>query len=194
MRGGKKRFTCDKLLELSRKLAEAERIFKKRMVPLIRDMFLRFYSYREHWTNAVNCVAELDVLCSLAAFSCQAGMCKPQLSLSETQPELRIEGLRNPLFVNSATYVPNDVTLGKEGASCLLITGPNMGGKSTLLRATALAVVLAQIGCYVPAQSYKGTLIDRIFTRIGAEDHILSNKSTFFVELEETNQILQQAT
>ena len=65
-----------------------------------------------------------------------------------------------------------------------------MGGKSTLLRATAMAVVLAQIGCYVPAETYTGTLVDRIFTRIGAQDHILANKSTFFVELEETNQIL----
>lgn len=77
VRGGRKRYTCDLLLELSRKLAEAERIYKKRMVPLIRDMFLRFYSYREHWSNVVNCVAELDVLCSLANFSCQAGMSKP---------------------------------------------------------------------------------------------------------------------
>ena len=66
-----------------------------------------------------------------------------------------------------------------------------MGGKSTLLRATALAVVLAQIGSYVPAKSYQGTLVDRIFTRIGAQDQILANKSTFWVELEETNQILQ---
>ena len=69
VKGGRKRYTCDKLLEMSRKLSEAERIYKKRMVPLIRDMFLRFYSYREHWSNVVNCIAELDVLCSLATFS-----------------------------------------------------------------------------------------------------------------------------
>lgn len=83
--------------------------------------------------------------------------------------------MRNPLFLHKATYVPNDVVLGlgdqgAEQARCLLITGPNMGGKSTLLRATALSVVLAQIGCYVPAVSYSGSLIDRIFTRIGAQD------------------------
>ena len=76
----------------------------------------------------------------------------------------------------------------------MLITGPNMGGKSTLLRATALAVVLAQIGCYVTAESYTATLVDHIFTRIGATDQILTNKSTFFVELEETNQILLHAS
>ena len=90
-------------------------------------------------------------------------------------------------------FVPNDVVLGRgnhdeeEETNCLLITGSNMGGKSTLLRSTCLAVVLAQIGCFVPAESYKATLIDRIFTRIGAQDNVLANKSTFFVELEETN-------
>ena len=69
VRGGRRRYVCDYLLELSRKITDAERLYKKRMVPLIRDMFLRFYSYREHWTNAVNIIAELDVLCALATFS-----------------------------------------------------------------------------------------------------------------------------
>ena len=182
---------------------DTERIYKKRMVPLIRDMFLRFYSYREHWTNAVNVVAELDVLCSLATFSKQANMCKPSICLSYKQDEttsqdneddpdcfIDIKGLRHPLFLND-NFVPNDVILGRgngeEETSCLLITGSNMGGKSTLLRSACLAVVLAQIGCYVPADAYRATLIDRIFTRIGAQDNVLASKSTFFVELEETN-------
>ena len=144
VRGGRKRYTCDLLLELSRKLGEAERIFKKLMVPLIRDMFLRFYSYREHWSNAVNVVAELDVLCSMASFSVQAGMTKPIIHVANGgAPFLHVEGLRNPLFISSPTYVPNDVKIGDDSPACLLITGPNMGGKSTLLRATALSVVLA---------------------------------------------------
>jgi DNA mismatch repair protein MSH6 len=91
--------------------------------------------------------------------------------------------------MDSPSYVPNDVCLGSNAGgsgngngnenqmesmkSCLLITGPNMGGKSTLLRATCLAVVLAQIGCYIPAREYRATLVDRIFTRIGAQDLIL---------------------
>ena len=73
----------------------------------------------------------------------------------------------------------------------LLVTGPNMGGKSTLLRQTCLAVVLAQIGCFVPADSMKLTPVDRIFTRIGASDRILEGKSTFFVEMEETCSIIK---
>ena len=78
--------------------------------------------------------------------------------------------------------------------NCLLVSGPNMGGKSTLLRQTCLAVVLAQIGCFVPAERCLLTPVDRIFTRIGAFDNILEGKSTFFVEMEETKAILEKAT
>ena len=75
-----------------------------------------------------------------------------------------------------------------------MVTGPNMGGKSTLLRQTCLAVILAQIGCYVPAERCLLTPVDRIFTRIGAFDNILEGKSTFYVEMEETKAILEKAT
>ena len=78
----------------------------------------------------------------------------------------------------------------QEDQGLLLVTGPNMGGKSTLLRQTAIAVILAQIGCYVPAGYCELTPVDRIFTRIGASDRILEGKSTFFVEMEETKNVL----
>ena len=157
MRGGKKRFTCDFLLEISRKLQDTERVYKKLMVPLIRDMFLRFYAYREHFTSVVNVVAELDVLCSLALFSSKAGMCRPNLFTSlptedkEVASFINIKALRNPLFLDEPNYVANDIKLGTapnegeedEDPRSLLITGPNMGGKSTLLRTSALAIVLA---------------------------------------------------
>lgn len=89
-------------------------------------------------------------------------------------------------------FIANDVELGAPHA--LLITGPNMGGKSTLLRQTCLAAIMAQIGCFVAADSCKLTVVDRVFTRIGASDRILENKSTFFVELEETKAICELAT
>ena len=89
-------------------------------------------------------------------------------------------------------FIPNDVVLGEPHA--LLITGPNMGGKSTLLRQTCLAAIMAQIGCFVAAESCRLTVVDRVFTRIGASDRILENKSTFFVELEETKAICELAT
>ena len=93
-----------------------------------------------------------------------------------------------------AKFVANDVVMHYENSRCLLITGPNMGGKSTLLRATCLVVIMAQIGCYVPAESCEFTVVDQIFTRIGASDRILENKSTFFLELEETKYLLDNST
>jgi DNA mismatch repair protein MSH6 len=96
-------------------------------------------------------------------------------------------------------FIPNDVIMGslkgeETDPSILLITGPNMGGKSTLLRSTCLAAIMAQIGCFVPAEKCVMTIVDRVFTRLGASDRILENKSTFFVELEETKTIVEQAT
>ncbi len=92
---------------------------------------------------------------------------------------------------SSKQFVPNDTLLApNQDQTLLLVTGPNMGGKSTLLRQTCMAVILAQIGCYVPAESMRLTPVDRIFTRIGASDRILEGKSTFYVEMEETKNII----
>ena len=100
---------------------------------------------------------------------------------------------------SGSAYIPNDVVMGTKLGNCkspaiLLVTGPNMGGKSTLLRSTCLASIMAQVGCYVPALKCELTIVDRIFTRIGATDRILEKKSTFFIELEETKTILDNAT
>ena len=98
-------------------------------------------------------------------------------------------------LTNTKNFIPNDTHLDNQNSqSLLLVTGPNMGGKSTLLRQTALAAILAQMGCFVPAQSCELTPIDRVFTRIGASDRILEGKSTFYVEMEETRNLLQFAT
>lgn len=110
------------------------------------------------------------------------------------------------LFRNGE-FVPNDLTLGQDHPNAILLTGPNMGGdlecsnrinslvgKSTLLRQVCIAVLMAQLGCYVNAASCTLTVVDRIFTRIGANDDILSGRSTFMVELQETSTILQHAT
>lgn len=115
---------------------------------------------------------------------------------------LHIEKGRHPTVAlalernNSGRFIPNDINIGslpknsnlisspqQNNGRCLLLTGPNMGGKSTLLRQTCIIVIMAQIGCYVPAYSCVLSPVDRIFTRIGASDNILAGQSTFFVEL-----------
>lgn len=117
---------------------------------------------------------------------------------------LELRQMRHPAVVSTGVnFIPNDTVIGRRfdtidsestNPYILLITGPNMGGKSTLLRQTAIAVIMAQIGCYVPADKCILTPVDRIFTRIGASDRILEGKSVFFVELEETKQVTQNAT
>jgi len=96
--------------------------------------------------------------------------------------------------VTAPSFIPNDTVLGGGVPSAMLLTGPNMGGKSTLLRQSCLAVILAQIGSMVPAESMVLTPVDKIFTRIGAEDRLTEGKSTFFIEMEETKTILDNAT
>ncbi|KAI4468292.1 dna mismatch repair protein muts family member [Holotrichia oblita] len=113
----------------------------------------------------------------------------------QTKPFIKIENGRHPCIPNMDDYVPNDTKLGIDGKpGILILTGPNMGGKSTLMRQVALIITMAQIGSYVPASSCKMTLIDRIFTRLGAQDDIISGQSTFFVEVSEASTILQHAT
>ena len=106
--------------------------------------------------------------------------------------------------ISSGEFIPNDVSLGFQKPNMILLTGPNMvlscsnnlfqGGKSTLLRQTCIAVILAQLGSYVPAKKFRFTPFDRIFTRIGANDNIMAGQSTFMVELSETCKILEEAT
>jgi DNA mismatch repair protein MutS len=137
-------------------------------------------------------LAELDVLANLAERADALGYCKPVLS---GEPGLRIAGGRHPVVesVLDAPFVPNDLELSPE-RRMLIVTGPNMGGKSTYMRQAALLVLMAHIGSYVPADSAVIGPIDRIFTRIGASDDLASGRSTFMVEMTETAHILHHAS
>lgn len=164
----------------------------------LRSIFQRFDSKAALWTQAIECVSTLDALLSLAKVSAAPGYCWPDF-LPSHKPVLDIAEGRHPMLDQTlaergdVAYIPNSVALGNP-ARLMLVSGPNMGGKSTLLRQTCLIAVLAQIGCRVPAQRCRMTLVDRIFTRVGASDRILSGQSTFFVELAETASILLNAT
>jgi DNA mismatch repair protein MutS len=135
-------------------------------------------------------VATTDVLCSLAHHARRFGWTRPEMSEDE---KLHIEAGRHPVLEASASFVPNDLTLDKK-RRFLLLTGPNMGGKSTYLRQTALISILAQAGSFVPAQRARIGLVDRVFTRVGAHDDIRRGRSTFMVEMIEVAHILRRAT
>ena len=137
-------------------------------------------------------LAELDVLANFAERSHALNYVRPQLVDDDC---VEIRAGRHPVVEQTATsaFVPNDLTLNRD-TRLLIITGPNMGGKSTYMRQTALIVLLAHTGCFVPAESVKLGPIDRIFTRIGASDDLASGQSTFMVEMSETANILHNAT
>ncbi|KAF0916096.1 hypothetical protein E2562_000705 [Oryza meyeriana var. granulata] len=161
-----------------------------------------FVGKASEWSLVINALSTIDVLRSFAAMALSSfgTMCRPNILLKEKAPILKMKGLWHPYaFAESANrLVPNDLSLGHDLSGqnrfALLLTGPNMGGKSTIMRATCLAIVLAQLGCYVPCQSCELTLADAIFTRIGAMDRIMSGESTFLVECTETASILENAT
>lgn len=142
--------------------------------------------------EAASAIAELDVLANFAERAISLNWCCPELR-DESGIEI-IEG-RHPVVesVSAQAFVPNDVSLNAR-SRMLLITGPNMGGKSTYMRQVALIVLLAHIGSFVPARSARIGVVDRIFTRIGAADDLASGRSTFMVEMTETATILHHAT
>ncbi|HWS83755.1 MAG TPA: DNA mismatch repair protein MutS [Ktedonobacteraceae bacterium] len=151
-------------------------------------------SYQELMTTAA-AVAKVDVLQGLAEVAARQGYVRPVL---EQGHRLEIVGGRHPVVeyaLDGDVFIPNDTYLeADEGEHIRLLTGPNMAGKSTYLRQVALITLLAQIGSFVPARKARIGLVDRIFTRVGAEDDIASGKSTFMVEMEETATILHHAT
>ncbi len=139
-------------------------------------------------------VAMVDVFVSLAEVAVANGYVRPQLDLNRT---ISIKNGRHPALerlLDRGTYVPNDVYLSNDDARIILLTGPNMAGKSTFIRQAAIIVLMAQVGSYVPASEAIVGLVDRIFTRVGLQDDLTTGQSTFMVEMVETAAILNQAT
>ena len=177
-----------------RKLYELESEFQKVLIPFIVDYFRKFYERHSLWNQVILCLGELDCLCSLARLALtMPTRCRPVIRKSD-EPIFDLKQMIHPCIAKSGVnFVPND-TVFEEDKNIFLVTGPNMGGKSTLLRQTCIAIVMAQVGSWVPAEALELTPVDRIFTRIGASDRILEGKSTFFVEMEETLNIVRDAT
>ena len=139
-------------------------------------------------------VAETDALCSYANVSIENNFVKPEMTLDSV---IDIKGGRHPVIekmLRDRPFTPNDTYLDLNDSKLIIITGPNMSGKSTFMRQTAIIVLMAQIGCFVPARYAKIGVVDKIFTRVGASDDLTSGQSTFMVEMNEVADILKNAT
>lgn len=154
--------------------------------------------YQQH-RQAVRCLASLDALISLANVAKAQGYCRPQIFESKSgKGMLKILQGRHPIVsqlkLADEQYVANDTHLEVDGQRVMLVTGPNMGGKSCYMRQVALIALMAQTGSYVPADSVEMSLLDAIYTRMGAADEIYTGRSTFMVEVGETADIMHEAT
>jgi len=157
----------------------------------LRDLTLQ---YRHRMVTTANVLAELDVLLAFAEMARQRNYCRPEITEEE---ELEILDGRHPVLdvvTPDGEFVPNDVICDDERGKILLITGPNMSGKSTYIRQVALLTLMAQIGSFIPARQAKIGIVDRIFTRVGASDELARGQSTFMVEMTETARILNMAS
>ena len=156
---------------------------------LLAEIAAKYQAFRD----CIQSLALLDCLLSLAEVASQPGYCKPEFTESVG---IDIKCGRHPMVEQLLldAFVPNDIHLSAEDTRALLITGPNMGGKSSYVRSIALIAIMAQIGSYVPADSATLGLLDAVFTRMGAFDNMMKGESTFMVELSETSDILKQAT
>lgn len=171
---------------------------KERMVEieqaLFRQICAQIAADRERVLRTARAIAKLDVVASLAEVAVQNRYVRPVL---DDGTVIQIVGGRHPVVEQARPeepFTPNDVYLSTDDAQIVLLTGPNMAGKSTFLRQVALIVLLAQIGSYVPADSARIGLVDRIFTRVGAQDDLSAGQSTFLVEMLETAHLLTQST
>jgi DNA mismatch repair protein MutS len=191
---GGERFVTPELKEMEAKILGADeraRQLEYQLFQKLREATLRELESIQQTAAAI---AVLDVICALAETARLFRYCRPQLGNSL---KLMIKDGRHPVLDQSLVeekFVPNDTELDGEKMRLAIVTGPNMAGKSTYIRQVALIVLMAQIGSFVPAESAEIGLVDRIFTRVGASDDIGRGQSTFMVEMNETSNIVNNAT
>src|SRR5690606_10630656 len=175
----------DKALSAQSRALAREKALYEELIDILNQQLLPLQ-------DSAAAVAELDVTATLAEGADALGFVRPELSES---PGIDITAGRHPVVeqVTSSPFVPNDLVFTPQ-RHMLIITGPNMGGKSTYMRQAALITLLAQVGSFVPAQAARIGLVDRIFTRIGSSDDLAGGRSTFMVEMTETANILHNAT
>ena len=189
------RYITDELKEMENKILHAEEqkiTLEIKLFNEIREVLLENVSAMQKTARQI---AVLDALLSLAIVACEKNYCKPQVSSSINSIEI-VNG-RHPVveaLLKNEDFIPNDTFLNNTDSRTMIITGPNMAGKSTYMRQVALITLMAHIGSFVPAQKANIALTDKIFTRVGASDDLAFGQSTFMVEMSEVSNILKQAT
>ncbi|HEY4902146.1 MAG TPA: DNA mismatch repair protein MutS [Candidatus Sulfotelmatobacter sp.] len=196
---GAERFTTPELKEYEAKILDAQEKIVEIERRLFTELRTAIAAEAKRIRQTALALAEIDVLASMAHIAALRNYCRPQLLDGESS-ELEIVEGRHPVIEQqemaggNQRFVPNNLYLNSTTHTVLLLTGPNMGGKSTYLRQAALIVILGQMGSFVPARSARLSLVDRVFTRIGASDNLARGRSTFMVEMTETAAILHTAT
>jgi DNA mismatch repair protein MutS len=188
------RYITPDLKEYEEKVLTAEEKIHEREYELFSGLRNRVAEQTDRLLQTAEVLATLDVLAALAELAGSGHYCRPQLS---DEPVLEISDGRHPVLdqmLPPGTFVPNDLHMGPEAGTLLLITGPNMAGKSVYIRQAALLTLMAQMGSFVPAGQARIGLADRIFTRVGASDELSRAQSTFMVEMTEAANILNNAT
>jgi DNA mismatch repair protein MutS len=188
------RYITPELKEYEEKVLRAE----ERAIDLEYELFLalrdRAAGHTLRLQGTARALAAIDVLVGLASVAVRRNYCRPQLVI---EPILQIRDGRHPVIEalsSGGQFVPNDIEMTADKARVLVVTGPNMAGKSTYIRQAALTLIMAQIGSFVPARSARVGIADRVFARIGASDELARGQSTFMVEMVETASILNTAT
>ena len=188
------RFITQDLKEMEAKILNADEKSKQLEFDLFQQLRLRVAVQNAGLLNLANAIAEFDVLQNLAWISLQRNFCKPVINDSD---KFEITAGRHPvveLLLPNQQFVPNDCKLDTNGSQIVILTGPNMSGKSTYIRQIAILTIMAQMGSFIPAESAVIGVVDRIFTRVGASDELTKGQSTFMVEMSETANILNNAT
>ena len=188
------RYTTDELKEIEEKILTSEETALKLEAELYAKIKERLAENINNLKKLSSAIAFLDVLISFAQVAKSNRYIRPVITPSDS-PLVIKEG-RHPVVevISKEKFVPNDVLLDEDENRTMIITGPNMAGKSTYMRQTALITIMAHIGCFVPAKSAEVPITDRIFTRVGASDNLILDQSTFMVEMIEVASILQNAT
>jgi DNA mismatch repair protein MutS len=188
---GAERYITEELKQYEEKILGAEERIVALEQQLFNNLVIALLDYISPIQLNASLVAQLDCLLSFTELAVKNNYCRPEINTADV---IDIKQGRHPvieqLLPSGERYVANDVKLDSTEQQIIIITGPNMSGKSALLRQTALIVLLAQIGCYVPAESATIGVVDKIFTRVGASDNISQGESTFMVEMNETASIL----